>query len=124
MLVWRLNLAGKSGDSNQCLRLGDDAKGDRTFRVRFLESPSYSDRGNHEWTRIGTNFRMDLKSAVSFTLHSYKIYRQVIISRKATPREDCLLRLIRSADEEQNEKTMRHMNLYVRRPLSVCHPMV
>jgi hypothetical protein len=41
MLVWRLNLAWKSGHPNQCLRLGDDAKTDRTLRARFRESPSY-----------------------------------------------------------------------------------
>ena len=42
MLVWRLNLAWKSGHPNQCLRLGDDAKTDRTLRARFRESASYS----------------------------------------------------------------------------------
>jgi len=41
MLVWRLNLAWKSGHPNQCLRLGDDAKTDRTLRARFRESASY-----------------------------------------------------------------------------------
>jgi hypothetical protein len=40
--VWRLNLAWKSGHPNQCLRLGDDAKPDRTLRARFPESASYS----------------------------------------------------------------------------------
>ena len=43
MLVWRLNLAWKSGHPNQCLRLGDDAKTNRTLRARFRESASYSD---------------------------------------------------------------------------------
>ncbi len=42
MLVWRLNLAWKSGHPNQCLRLGDDAKTNRTIRARFHESASYS----------------------------------------------------------------------------------
>jgi hypothetical protein len=42
MLVWRLNLAWKSGHPNQCLRLGDNAKTDRTLRARFRESASYS----------------------------------------------------------------------------------
>src|SRR5262245_47506745 len=42
MLVWRLNLAWKSGHPNQCLRLGDDAKTDRTLRARFRESASRS----------------------------------------------------------------------------------
>jgi hypothetical protein len=42
MLVWRLNLAWKSGHPNQCLRLGDDAKTNRTLRARFRESASYS----------------------------------------------------------------------------------
>src|SRR5439155_14226776 len=42
MLVWRLNLEWKSGHPNQCLRLGDDAKTDRTLRARFRESASYS----------------------------------------------------------------------------------
>jgi hypothetical protein len=42
MLVWRLNLAWKSGHPNQCLRLGDDAKTGRTLRARFHESASYS----------------------------------------------------------------------------------
>jgi hypothetical protein len=41
MLVWRLNLAWKSGHPNQCLRLGDDAKTDRTLRARFCERASY-----------------------------------------------------------------------------------
>jgi len=41
MLVWRLNLAWKSGHPNQCLRLGDDAKRDRTLGARFRESASY-----------------------------------------------------------------------------------
>ena len=41
MLVWRLNLAWKSGDPNQCLRLGNNAKTDRTLRERFRESASY-----------------------------------------------------------------------------------
>jgi hypothetical protein len=41
MLVWRLNLAWKSGDPNQCLRLGNDAKTDRALRARFRESASY-----------------------------------------------------------------------------------
>jgi len=41
MLVWRLNLAWTSGHPNQCLRLGDDAKTDRTLRARFRESASY-----------------------------------------------------------------------------------
>jgi hypothetical protein len=40
--VWRLNLAWKSGHPNQCLRLGDDAKTNRTLRARFRESASYS----------------------------------------------------------------------------------
>ena len=44
MQVWRLNLAWKSGHPNQCLRLGDDAKTDRTLRARFRESASYSSR--------------------------------------------------------------------------------
>src|SRR5262249_15875628 len=42
MLVWRLNLAWKSGHSNQCLRLGDDAKTNRALRACFRESASYS----------------------------------------------------------------------------------
>jgi hypothetical protein len=42
MLVWRLNLAWKSGHPNQCLRLGDDAKTNRTLRACFRESASYS----------------------------------------------------------------------------------
>jgi hypothetical protein len=42
MLVWRLNMAWKSGHPNQCLRLGDDAKTNRTLRARFRESASYS----------------------------------------------------------------------------------
>jgi hypothetical protein len=42
MLVWRLNLAWKSSHPNQCLRLGDDAKRDRTLGARFRESASYS----------------------------------------------------------------------------------
>ena len=42
MLVWRLNLAWKSGYPNQCLRLGDDAKTNRTLRARFRESAIYS----------------------------------------------------------------------------------
>ena len=42
MLVWRLDLAWKSGHPNQCLRLGDNAKTDRTFGARFRESASYS----------------------------------------------------------------------------------
>src|SRR6266536_283599 len=42
MLVRRLNLAWKSGHPNQCLRLGYDAKTDRTLRARFRESASYS----------------------------------------------------------------------------------
>src|SRR5215472_16139692 len=42
MLVRRLNLARKSGDPNQCLRLGHDAKTDRTFRARFRDSASCS----------------------------------------------------------------------------------
>jgi len=42
MLVWRLNPAWKSGDPNQCVRLGDNAKTDRTLRARFRESASYS----------------------------------------------------------------------------------
>jgi len=41
MLVWRLNLAWKSGYPNQCLRLGYDAKRDRTLGARFRESASY-----------------------------------------------------------------------------------
>jgi uncharacterized damage-inducible protein DinB len=41
MLVRRLNLAWKSGHPNQCLRLGDNAKTDRTLRARFRESASY-----------------------------------------------------------------------------------
>jgi len=41
MLVWRLNLAWKSGDPHQCLRLGYDAKTDRTLGARFRESASY-----------------------------------------------------------------------------------
>lgn len=41
MLVWRLNLAWKSGDPNQCLRLGDDAKADRALGARFRESASH-----------------------------------------------------------------------------------
>jgi len=41
MLVWRFNLAWKSGDPNQCLRLGDDAKTDRALRARFRGSASY-----------------------------------------------------------------------------------
>jgi len=41
MLVWRLNLAWKRGHPNQCLRLGDDAKTDRTLGARFRESASY-----------------------------------------------------------------------------------
>ena len=44
MLVRRLNLAWKSGHPNQCLRLGDDAKTNRTLRARFRESASYSSR--------------------------------------------------------------------------------
>jgi hypothetical protein len=40
MLVWRLNLAWKSSHPNQCLRLGDDAKADRTLGARFRESAS------------------------------------------------------------------------------------
>jgi hypothetical protein len=42
MLVWRLNLAWKSGHPNQCLRLGDDAKTDRTLCACFREGASYS----------------------------------------------------------------------------------
>src|SRR5262249_26809415 len=42
MLVWRLNLAWKSGHPNQCLRLGDDAKTDRTLGARFREGASHS----------------------------------------------------------------------------------
>jgi hypothetical protein len=42
MLVWRLNLAWKSGNPNQYLRLGNDAKTDRTFRACFREGASYS----------------------------------------------------------------------------------
>src|SRR5207247_7203282 len=42
MLVRRLNMAWKSGHPNQCLRLGYDAKTDRTLRARFRESASYS----------------------------------------------------------------------------------
>src|SRR5262245_57732317 len=42
MLVWRLNLAWKIGHTNQCLRLGDDAKTDRTFRARLRGCPSCS----------------------------------------------------------------------------------
>jgi len=42
MLVWRLDLAWKSGHPNQCLRLGDNTKTDRTLRARFCESASYS----------------------------------------------------------------------------------
>ena len=41
MLVRRINLAWKSGHPNQCLRLGDNAKTDRTLRTRFRESASY-----------------------------------------------------------------------------------
>jgi hypothetical protein len=41
MLVWRLNLAWKGRDPNQCLRLGDDAKTDRTLGARFRESASH-----------------------------------------------------------------------------------
>jgi hypothetical protein len=41
MLVRRLNLAWKSGHPNQCLRLRDNAKTDRTLRARFRESASY-----------------------------------------------------------------------------------
>src|SRR5439155_21729010 len=41
MLVRRLNLAWKSGHPNQRLRLGYDAKTDRTLRARFRESGSY-----------------------------------------------------------------------------------
>jgi hypothetical protein len=41
MLVRRLNLAWKSGHPNQSLRLGDNAKTDRTLRARFRESASY-----------------------------------------------------------------------------------
>jgi len=41
MLVWRLNLAWKSGHPNQCLRLGDDAKRDRTLGARFRKCASY-----------------------------------------------------------------------------------
>jgi hypothetical protein len=41
MLVWWLNLAWKSGDPNQCLRLGDDAKTDRTLCARFRQSASF-----------------------------------------------------------------------------------
>ena len=41
MLVWRLNLAWKGGDPNQCLRLGNDPNTDRTLRARFRESASY-----------------------------------------------------------------------------------
>jgi hypothetical protein len=40
--VWRLNLAWKSGHPNQCLRLGDDAKTNRTLCARFRESTSSS----------------------------------------------------------------------------------
>src|SRR4030095_1956943 len=42
MLVWRLNLAWKSGHPNQCLRLGDHAKTDRTLRACFREGASHS----------------------------------------------------------------------------------
>ena len=41
MLVWRVNMAWKSGYPNQCLRLGYDAKRDRTLGARFRESASY-----------------------------------------------------------------------------------
>src|SRR5438477_6491888 len=41
MLVWRLDLAWKSGHPNQCLRLGYDTKTDRTLGARFRESASY-----------------------------------------------------------------------------------
>jgi hypothetical protein len=41
MLVRRLNLAWKSGHPNQCLRLGDNAKTNRSLRARFRESASY-----------------------------------------------------------------------------------
>jgi hypothetical protein len=41
MLVWRLNLEWKSGHPNQCLRLGNDVKTDRTLRARFRGIPSY-----------------------------------------------------------------------------------
>src|SRR5262245_13050810 len=40
MLVWRLNLAWTSGDPNQCLRLGDHVKRDRTLGARFRERAS------------------------------------------------------------------------------------
>ena len=40
MLVWRVNMAWKSGYPNQCLRLGYDAKRDRTLGARFRESAS------------------------------------------------------------------------------------
>jgi hypothetical protein len=42
MLVWRLNLAWKSSNPNQYLRLDNDAKTDRTLRACFREGASYS----------------------------------------------------------------------------------
>jgi len=50
--VWRLNLAWKSGHPNQCLRLGDDAKTDRTVRARFREGASYSNPLNIQSKRL------------------------------------------------------------------------
>jgi hypothetical protein len=52
MLVWRLNLAWKSGNPNQYLRLGNDAKTDRTFRACFRQGASYGNPLNIHGNRL------------------------------------------------------------------------
>ena len=69
MLVWRLNLAWKSGHPNQCLRLGDDAKTDRTLGARFREGASHSNplsEGAAFEHLLTPSSRVSLKSTVGY----------------------------------------------------------